>query len=227
MVSLVQKIRPHTKRNGSLFILVGSGAFILIHLIHLELSLPWPIRFCISAFSLIAIVLGIGKLVEPDTSLEISPEFIRYLHFRGSWELPWEDLVRFGVPIITRGLKQHQTPYLGLKLRRYDRFLSQLSPRLAVHLIHQQRALMMQALRSEMPAHRSYTDYIEMTDFYTCENGKSYRGLLATFAVRMTLMREMLGYDIFIPQNALDRPLDEFISHLKDLQATRGLHLTS
>lgn len=227
MTNLVQKIRPHTKRNGSLFILIGSGAFLLTHFIHLQVTIPWSLRLCISAFSLIAVVLGVGKLAEPATSLEISPQYIRYLHFRGSWELQWSDLVRYDIPVITRGLKQHQTPFLGLKLRSYDAFLTQLSPRLAVHLIHQQRTLMMQAIRSEMPAHRSYTDYIEVADFYRSESGQQYHGLLATFATRMTLMREMLGYDLYIPQNAFDRPLDEFIVYLKALQMTRMQHLDS
>ncbi|MCC5880665.1 MAG: DUF2982 domain-containing protein [Idiomarina sp.] len=224
--SLVQRIRPHTKRNGRVFIVIGAGGLALLLFVDAQLALPWPLHLSLAAFCLVAMALGVGKLVEPETSLEITPSAMTYFHFRGSWTVNWEDIVRFDVPDVQRGLERQQIPFLGIRLRHYDNFLQQLSPRLAVHLVHQQRPLMLQALRSEMPAHREYLDYVDVPDIYISESGKRYRGVIATFAVRMVLMREMLGYDLYISQNALDRPLDEFIAHLKALQSTRLQHLS-
>ena len=222
---LMQKIRPHTKRNGRVFITMGVGGLALLLLIDGQLTLPWPLHLSLSGVCLIAIALGIGKIIEPETSLEITPTAITYFHFRGSWQLQWEDVVRFDIPDVQRGLERQQLAFLGIRLRNYDAFLEQLSPRLAVHLVHQQRPLMLQALRSEMPPHREYMDYVDVPDIYLSDSGKRYRGVIATFAVRMVLMREMLGYDLYIAQNALDRPLEDFVNHLKALQATRMQHL--
>ena len=222
---LMQKIRPHTKRNGRVFITMGAGGLALLLLIDGQLALPWPLHLSLSGFCLIAIALGIGKIIEPETSLEITPKAITYFHFRGSWQLHWENVVRYDIPDVQRGLERQQLPFLGIRLRNYDAFLEQLSPRLAVHLVHQQRPLMLQALRSEMPPHREYMDYVDVPDIYLSDSGKRYRGVIATFAVRMVLMREMLGYDLYIAQNALDRPLEDFITHLKALQTTRMQYL--
>lgn len=223
--TVTQYIRPLTKRNGRLFIIAGVGGVALVVAIHAAIEIPWPIRLTLSGIFLVMIALGIGKIIEPEVSLEITPEDIRYIHFRGSWRLAWDDVLRFDIPHTQRGLEYSDLPFLGIRLRDYDRFLSQLSPRLAVHLVHQQRAMMMQAIRSDMPAHREYMDYVEVPSIFVTESGKTVRGVLATFAVRMTLMREMLGYDLYISQNALDRPLPEFIEHLKALQATRQQYL--
>lgn len=215
------RIRPHTKRNGRMFTVLGLGGLLLLLAVHSQVPIPWPLRLTLAGFCLVTIALGIGKLIEPDTSLEITPQQITYLHFRGQWQLPWDQIQRFDIPKVQRGMEQVELPFLAIRLRDYDQFLSALSPRLAVHLVHQQRPLMMQAIRSEMPAHREYLDYVDVPDVFTTDSGKTFRGVLATFGMRMLLMREMLGYDLYISQNALDRPLDEFIRYLKDLQNTR------
>lgn len=223
--TITQYIRPLTKRNGRLFIIAGVGGLALVLAIHATVGIPWPIRLTLSGLFVVMVALGIGKIIEPEVSLEITPQDIRYLHLRGSWKLAWEDILRFDIPHIQRGLEYSDLPFLGIRLRDYDRFLTQLSPRLAVHLVHQQRPMMMQAIRSDMPAHREYMDYVEVPNIFVTESGQTFRGVIATFAVRMTLMREMLGYDLYISQNALDRPLPEFIGHLKALQATRQQYL--
>lgn len=223
--ALRQQIRPHTKRNGRAYIVIGSGGLLLLLLVDAQFPLPWPLYLCLASLCLITLALGVGKVIEPEVSLEITPSAMTYFHLRGAWRVNWEDIVRFDIPDLQRGLEKHQLPFLGIRLRSYDALLQQLSPRLAVHLVHQQRSLMRQAMRTEMPAHREYFDYVEVPDTYQSDSGKLYRGILATFAVRMLLMREMLGYDLYIPQNAFDRPLEAFMAHLKDLQATRLQHL--
>ncbi|MGX5913303.1 DUF2982 domain-containing protein [Aliidiomarina sp. Khilg15.8] len=226
MSTLMQRIRPHTKRNGGSYILLAIVLVIAMAFTHTQVvALPWPLRLSLLCFALITIALGVAKLFEPSTSLEISPQSIRYLHFKGSWELPWDDIVRFDIPTLQRGLRRQPIPFLGFRLRQYDSLLEQLSPRLAVHLLNDQRSLLATAIRSEKPAHRQYTDYFEVPDIFTSESGRVYRGVMATFAMRMVHMRELMGYDLLISQNAFDRPLEEFQEYLRQLQDTRQSHL--
>lgn len=223
--SITHYIRPNTKRNGSVLLILGVGGLALVLAIHTQIEIPWPIRLTLCSVSLVMFVLGVGKLMEPEVSFEITPQQLRYLHFRGSWQLDWSAIQRFDIPSRRKGLDLVELPFLGIRLRSYDAFLGQLSPRLAVHLMYQQRPLMLQLLRTEMPTHRNYLEYVEAVDYYVGDSGQTFRGVIATFAKRMTLMREMLGYDLFVPQNAFDRPLPEFIAHLKALQATRQQYL--
>ncbi|RUO26465.1 DUF2982 domain-containing protein [Aliidiomarina minuta] len=226
MTSPEQHIHPHTKRNGMTFCLLGAGALLLILYVHHNVVLlPWPLRLTLLAFALITLALGVAKLLEPATSLRISPQQITFLHRKGQWQLSWDDILRFDIPRVHRGLELQELPFLGFRLSSYDALLKQLSPRLAVHLLMEQRQLMIMALRSEKPAHKPYTDYFDVPDYFKSESGQVYRGVLATFAVRMQLMRELLGYDLYISQNAFDRPLEEFKTLLVELQTTRQQHL--
>lgn len=221
-----QHIHPHTKRNGLTFCLAGLAAFMLILFVHHHIvELPWPLRLALQAFSLITLALGIAKILEPATSLRISPQHITFLHRKGQWQLSWDDILRFDIPRVHRGLELQELPFLGFRLSNYDNLLKQLSPRLAVHLLMEQRQLMVMALRSEKPANKAYTDYFEVPDYFKSEDGQVYRGVLATFAVRMQLMRELLGYDLYISQNAFDRPIEDFKALLVQLQSTRQQHL--
>lgn len=226
MSTLMQRIRPHTKRNGGSYVLLALVVVLTMAFTHSQvIPLPWPLRLSLICFALITVTLGVAKLFEPSTSLEITPQSIRYLHFKGSWQLPWDDIVRFDIPTIQRGLKRQPIPFLGFRLREYDRLLAQISPRLAVHMMNDQRSLLATAIRSEKPANRQYTDYFEVPDIFTSDSGQVYRGVIATFAMRMVHMRELLGYDILISQNAFDRPLEDFQQYLRQLQTTRQSHL--
>lgn len=226
MTTLMQRIRPHTKRNGGSYIILAILLVAAMAFTHSQvMPLPWSFRLSLVCFALITVALGVGKLLEPSTSLEITPHSIRYLHFKGSWQLPWDDIVRFDIPTVQRGLQRQPIPFLGFRLRDYDALLQQISPRLAVHLLNDQRSMLATAIRSEKPRERQYTDYFEVPDIFTSDSGRVYRGVIATFAMRMVHLRELLGYDLLISQNAFDRPLEEFLQYLRQLQNTRQTHL--
>lgn len=221
---VVQHVRPRTKHYARLYILAGAGGLLASFLLQRH-GMPLPLQLLAASFCLVLLALGVSKQIEPAVSLEITPKAIRYYHTKGNWTLGWDNLQRFGIPQVQHPTRAIELAFLGLRLRHYDEFLQQLSPRLAVHLLQQQRALMAQVIRTEMPPHRQHLEYFEVPDYFTSDTGQRYSGVLATFATRMVLMREMLGFDLYLPQNALDRPLPEFIRYLKELQATRIQHL--
>ncbi|MCC5855701.1 MAG: DUF2982 domain-containing protein [Idiomarina sp.] len=218
-------IRPSAKRNG--LALTAIGATLLLFCLFLNATdapIPGPVLLLLSVIALVILALGIAKLLEPESSFSITPEHICFRHRKGTWVLPWETIQRFDVPRVQRGLHLQDMPFLGIRLREYDTFLEHLSPRLAVYLMMEQRQILLTALRSEKPEHRDYQEYFDVPFRWKSETGVVYEGVLASFALRMTHLRELLGYDLFISENALDRPAHEFRAFLQELESTRSQH---
>ena len=175
------------------------------------------------AYGAALILLGVGfaKHIEPETSLEITPNHISYRHRKGSWKLAWESILRFDIPHYRRGLEHREMPYIGFRLNDIDAVLRDISPRLAVYLMLEQRSILVAALRSERPDDTDFTEFFDPPSTWSSAAGIEYNGILAAFAHRMQHLRTLLGYDLFIPETALDRPLHEFKAHLVALQTTR------
>lgn len=227
MTAPKQLIHPHARRDALTFCLMGTGVFAVTVVLQLAaLNLP------VAAFALLYIVsaalalLGVAKLIEPRVSLSITPDTICYHHLRGQWCIAWDNIVRFDVPRTHRGVELESLPYIGFRLQDFEPVLRTISPRLTVHLINEQRHLLAAALRRESPANDDYSAYFDIPESYQASSGRVYHGLQALFAVRSQQLRELLGYDLYIPANALDRPADEFCLWLRELQAHRNAHLS-
>lgn len=222
MSSAQYSVRPLAKRNGLVFCLAGVGIIVLALLMRLTaIDLPWQVWAIVLAFSGFLLLLGVAKITEPEVSLLITPSDIRYLHRRGTWRVDWDNIVRFDVPRVHRGLDLEDLPYVGIRIENEDLFLAEVSPRLAVHLVNEQRHLLTMALRREQPELGDYSDYFDIPTRYVSRQGIEYNGIKAMFATRMQQLRQLLGYDIYISESALDRPLDEFCSHLRELREHR------
>lgn len=217
-----KQVSPAAKGDALTFLILGVVVFAITMLLFLaDLELPkaaWGLLWIASAA---LFFLGAAKIYEPKVSLVINPETIRYEHRRGTWQIEWDNIVRFDVPRIAEFMKSEDLPYLGFRLRSIEPVLAQISPRLAVHLVSEQRHLLVAALRRERPDLHDYSPYFDLPDKYTAETGKVYRGVQALFAVRCEQLRELLGYDLYVPASALDRPIEDFVSWLKQLQDSR------
>lgn len=167
------------------------------------------------------IFLGSAKVFEPPVSLVITPQTIRYCHRRGDWQIHWENIVRYDIPRVHRGLELDELPYIGFALRDIEPLLATITPRLAVYLLSEQRHLLVVGLRHERPDIHDYSPYFEVPDRFVAPSGKIYKGVQAMFATRCTHFRELLGYDLFIPISALDRSPEDFLRWLRALQQTR------
>lgn len=216
-------IEPQNKRHGLSFIAVAVALLALLTLGYLA-GVPMPLGLWIlfGATAAMLMLLGVGKVVEPPVSLSITPESIRYLHRRGGWQIQWDNLVRYDVPRIHRGLELETLPYVGFKVDDIDPVLASLSPRLASFLLFEQRHLLILALRHEHPELDDYSDFFALPEYYESANGVHYRGLKAAFALRTEQLRTLLGYDLYVSASALDREPQAFCAHLQALQASRN-----
>lgn len=219
-------IQPSGRKNALVFCTLGVAIFAAAMFCWLIAAPLAPAAYgLLWIASAVLLFLGIAKLLEPETSLIITPQFITYVHRRGTWSLPWEAITRFDAPRVTRGLHLEDLPYLGFRLQDIEVLLNNISPRLMSQVIVEQRHLLALGLRYERPDLQDYTAYYDIPERFVSTSGREYKGLQAMFAVRSQQLRELLGYDIFIHASALDRPLDAFIQHLRQLQASRQEHL--
>ncbi|WP_417656405.1 DUF2982 domain-containing protein [Pseudidiomarina aestuarii] len=223
---LQRNISPSARQNALTFCLLGVLFFAVAMFCWLVEAPLAPAAFgLLWIASAVLLFLGIAKLLEPETSFIITPAEITYSHRRGRWTLPWEAITRFDAPRVHRGLNLEDLPYLGFRLEDIEVLLERISPRLMSHVIVEQRHLLALGLRYERPDLSDYSQYYDIPERFIGRSGREYKGLQAMFAVRSQQLRELLGYDIYIHASALDRPLDEFIQHLRQLQSSRQQHL--
>lgn len=217
-------VTPTARAHGLGFSALGLVIFAVTAFLWLS-SAPIPT----AAFGLlyltsaVLLFLGSAKIIEPPISLEITPQTIRYCHRRGHWQVHWDNIVRYDVPRVQHGLEFDELPYIGFALRDIEPIITTITPRLAVNLLTEQRHLLVVALRHERPDIQDYSPYFEVPDRFAAASGKIYTGVQAMFATRCAHFRELLGYDLFIPVSALDRPPDDFLHWLKQLESTRTI----
>lgn len=219
-------IHPSAKRYGLFFCLCGT-LLVVVALVTrlLDWQPPWGYYGLLLTTAAVLLLLGIAKLLEPPTSLVITPSEITFIHRRGQLRLRWDNIVRVDIPKVPDGLGVHELPYLGIRLAQDEALLDHISPRLAAYFIHDQRHILAIAMRRVLPPQADYTAYFDVPDRYLSRGNKSYTGVLAMFGLRTAQLRELLGYDIYLPANALDRPLEEFVVYARELNRTRHQQL--
>ena len=214
-------ITASAKRNSITTLIFGVVA-LAISLTALALVPDWlflGMVFLTSA-SIVTLLIGYFKLREPSYSLEITPDAIVYQHRRGKWILEWDNIQRVDLPKVRRGLDMVPLETVGIRLKDYDSFIQSMSPRLATHLLMEQRPLLMQN-QEDCPTGTCYgNDLIEDTSF-KLDSGKMLSGVQAMVANRMQQLRARLGYDVFIAATELDRAPSEFVTLIRECDQAR------
>lgn len=210
-------IKSPNKRNGYTLTVIGIiGVAIGIGLFLAGSHLFAPGIICF-AFGAIAAVLGISKLLEPEVTLSIDLQGIRYFHRRGEVQIDWQNIQRLDQPRVTQGLETITLPYIGIKLKTVGPVLDCISLRLASGLLTEQRPLLitvsaqdedLSTLENQMSA--EFTPFIE--------DNNRYKGVLAMFGHRCRILGNHLGFHLYIATDALDRPAEEFIALLRRYQ---------
>lgn len=218
-------IRASAKKNGLTSMAIGLVGLCL-SLILLSVVPAWLFlgTIFLTSASIVAVLIGYFKLREPDFSIEISPTCVIYHHRRGKWSLNWDNVQRFDMPKVRKGLDTVPLETVGFKIKDYAVFIDSVSPRLATHLLMEQRPLLLQN-QEDCPTGTCYgNEFLEDTQF-TLEGGKKLTGVQAMLASRMSKLRERLGYDIFIGATELDREPQAFVALLRECQQARQNHL--
>ena len=206
-------IHPNSKRHTHTFIWLGCIALFIFWLISLFLwhTLKIQLIFLISA-TLVVILIGILKYLEPRVSFFITPKMIIYCHRNGQWTLPWQDIIRFGELKADVQGDHIQLPYIGIKLNSLEHIAKSISPRLANKLIHEQQELLVLALvNKEINFEESLINF----EPYTL-NEVTYKGPIAGWLHRSEQLAKAYGYHLYLPEGSLDRSLSSFLRLLKE-----------
>ncbi len=175
----------------------------------------------ITSAALVCLLVGYFKIREPDYSLEIAKDYITYRHRLGSWRIHWDNLLRADCPRVRHGLEHIPLETIGFKIKSYTDFLNTISPRLATHLLMEQRPLLMQNTDENCASGSCYEQSMFDDKQYVMEDGTIIKGIKAMLAHRMVELRKRLGYDIFIASSELDRDASEFAGLIAQCQKAR------
>ncbi|MFD2179662.1 DUF2982 domain-containing protein [Veronia pacifica] len=164
-------------------------------------------------------------LNQPTLTFSFSEMHLQHHTPKGGWLLRWSDIREVGIPALAAGGWNHTLPWMGIRINDYDAFLDSISFRLASEIIMEQRGLLLSAYR-----HRDEKDMSAIEDMifddkpYHTLSGKEYKGLVAMLANRMAYNRSLLGYDVFVSEDVMDRPLQDFVGLTRRyLAAAAGL----
>ncbi|ART81096.1 hypothetical protein CBP12_04100 [Oceanisphaera avium] len=170
--------------------------------------------------AMIMALLGVLKLREPEFSFTLSAEHLHFHHKVGGWSLHWSNVQRIDQPRLTRGMELVDLPYVGIKIRDYDAFLPLMTPRLAVHILTEQRPLLSMALRYGAISRHELHDWLIEDSQFRSAGGHQYTGLTAMLGHRLGHLRDLYGYDLLIHESSLDRDAGEFASLLRTYLAS-------
>jgi len=215
-------IRAASKSNGITSIVLG-GIGLLISLLWIAYLPEWLFLagiFMTSA-ALVCLLIGYFKVREPNFSLEIAKDYITYRHRLGTWRIHWDNLQRADCPRVRHGLDHVPLETIGFKVKSYSDFLLTISPRLATHLLMEQRPLLMQSNDENCASGSCYEQSMFDDKPYTMEDGTVIKGVKAMLAHRMVELRKRLGFDIFISSSELDREAQDFAALIAQCQRAR------
>jgi len=211
----ILKVRAQASRHGIEFLLVGGIGLVFIMLFNLlrpgEISI---VEIFLVSSCLAAIFVGFLKTQEPYYSFTYTNQLLIYHHKVGHWHLKRENFHHSGVPKVEQGLEYLELNAVGIKLNNIDEFLTQIHPRIAGRLLIEQRHIFMQVVQKHCKNGNCPSEWlVEETD-YTAPSGQLYKGLIAMFANRTQHLRQLTGYDLLLPANALDTDIWQFSADL-------------
>lgn len=216
-------IRAASKSNGITSIVLGVLGLV-VSALWLSFLPEWLFLagIFITSAALVCLLIGYFKIREPDYSLEIAKDYITYRHRLGSWRIHWDNLQRADCPRVRHGLEHVPLQTIGFKIKSYTDFLNTISPRLATHLLMEQRPLLMQGEDENCASGSCYQQSMFDDKHYMMDDGTTIKGIKAMLAHRMVELRKRLGFDIFISSSELDRDADEFAALIMKCQAARN-----
>jgi len=201
---ILQQFQARTAKGGASLLLWSCAALLgwLLALALFRHLLPATVWALMALACVVAVVMAYHKLTEPWVVLEATEQGLVYHHRKGAWMLPWSEMMFVAVP----ELQGQELSYIGIRLKRHQGFLSRLSPRLAVALLIEQRNLLLTAVGQQCPTGTCPSSFLMETDPYLAE-GRLYKGVLGMFGCRMQTLRQLIGFELFLPSNILmDEP---------------------
>jgi len=213
-------IKPIARHHGLFLCLLG--VIVLLMSVLTSYYFWQDARLPLIALILIAITLifiGLLKYSEPQHSFILTPEKFTYAHRYGQWQLNWQQLSYITQVSETQGFEYHQLPYIGIRVKNIADIAANISPRLASRLIHEQKPLLAFCLRYQLitleQATINFENFIIDNPKNKTHNTTTITGPIAAFLHHTTTLQQALGYHLYIPESALDRDINDFVTLLK------------
>ncbi|WP_337878916.1 DUF2982 domain-containing protein [Rheinheimera sp.] len=209
------QFQAKTAKGGASLLLWSSGLLLLwlLALAAFRELLPATAWAMLLLVCLIALVLAYARLTEPWLVLEATEQGLTFFHRKGNWVLPWQECGLVTVP----ELNGQELAYVGIRLKQQSPFLSRLSPRLAVALLMEQRNLLLSAVGQNCPTGQCPSAFFMETNPCLVE-GKVYKGVIGMFGQRMQTLRQLIGFELYIPLNALSENPQIFCRTINQLR---------
>ncbi|WP_085300143.1 DUF2982 domain-containing protein [Cognaticolwellia mytili] len=215
MVSPVKNIRETIKikaiaRHHGLFItLMGFIALLVVATLcsYFWLQARLPLMFMLLA-CLVAIFIGLLKLVEPKHSLVLAPKILTFNHRHGRWQFNWQQISNIHCVTNTIGIAKEELNYVGVKLAAIDSIAENISLRLANRMIHEQKPLLQYCIKQQLI---SFEQGILNFEPYVLRNGVVLKGPLAAFMHHSEVLHQALGAHLFISASNLNGSINDFV----------------
>lgn len=178
----------------------------------------------ISIFVIIVLMMAVLVLIIKTMSTSNMGFTLTFMHCQyhsryGGWITTWHNITY--IAHVTLGSQGWQTslPWIGIRLKNYDDFIGSICPRVASRILIEQRVLLIMALKYNTDSHHQLEDILFDDSPFISQDGQSFTGLQAMLANRMRYNRELLGFDFFITDDVIDRPIADFIGLLRRYKA--------
>jgi len=212
-------IRPIAKRNG-VTITIVAGLFIFSSVIALlttstnsDYYLYFPLLAAMLILGICLLIIGVVKINDVYYRFSLTNEGIHYFTSRGGFTVLWQDIQRIDIPRINDGLDLKELPYIGIRLNQREHLINSASLPTLSHMLLEQRALII--LTDSNSTLYGNADNMLYPDIKITHK---YHGLQAMFINRMQYLHNTLGYDIYFPNDDLDRSPAEFVQLLREFK---------
>lgn len=207
------EIKAQAKHNAYSLIIIGFSLFFTVLIFSQNY---WQqaklILILLLLVSFVIIFLGITKHIEPLNSFKLTPDKLTYHHKYGHWKIIWKNIRRIAQVKETVGIEYIELPYIGIKLESLMSIIDNISPRLASRLIHEQRPLIYFCLQHRLLTLEQVTINFSPFKF----NDITIKGPVAAFLYQTSNLHKALGYHLYIPENSIDRPCQDFVDLLNN-----------
>ncbi len=130
--------------------------------------------------------------------------------FKGGWVVTWSNVSEIALCHYQKDGWNEPIPWVGIRLKDYSPYINSICPRITTQILLEQRALLSLGAKQTGEVEK-FEDMVLNGDTHLSSSGEEFHGLSAMMANRMRYQRNYWGYDIFIAESDLDRPIEEFI----------------
>ncbi|MDA8622038.1 DUF2982 domain-containing protein [Psychrosphaera sp.] len=202
--------------------------FLLITLLAVFLENITPL-FIVLLYLAVFILFIVGEFVanEPEHSLIIDSQGLTFIHRRGRYFIPWNNVQRIDIPTTFQFPNTKKLNYIGIKLKRPREHYESVPLKLASRILIEQREL--QGLVAKQACSGGSCDLGDVADqiYWTSDDGHNLDGLIAMYASRSDNLAKYLGFQVFISSEAFLEDIDIVLKKVSMAKNESNMYLNT